>query len=125
MSASYDRYLEDLAERRAPAERKAEQLLREGNFADAEAAITAVDPSRYGGVAAAKMYRRYLEEVVAEGVTEANRAHAETVFQHALRTAVWAYPEPHMQMEADNYESGRAKDRAELVGILGRDPGDA
>ena len=85
----------------------------------------AVDPSIYGGVASAKMYRLYLQELTAEGVTDSNRAHAETIFRHALRTAVWAYPEPHTQMEADSYSSGRAEDRAALVEILGYDPGDA
>jgi hypothetical protein len=120
----YEPFLAGLARRRAPAVARAEQLLAEDRYDAAEEAIRAVDSSIYGAVATAKLYRKRLEEMVAAGVTEANKSRVEAVFRRGLRSAQGAYPEPHTAIEADNYASGQADDRAELVGILGYDPGD-
>jgi hypothetical protein len=68
------------------------------------------------------MYQRRLEQLVAEGVTPSNKPRVEAVCRRALSWAQGAYPEPHTGMEAANYDSGRAEDRAKLVRILGYDP---
>jgi hypothetical protein len=118
--SDYDLYLENLARRRAPAVAEAERLLQEDRFDEAEQAIRRADDSIYGAVETAKLYRRHLEALVANHSGDRDRA--ETVFRRALIAAYNAYPDPHTAHEADNFEAGRAKDRAELVRILGYDP---
>ena len=117
-----ERYRRTLAERRAPAVREAHRLLAEDRYDEAEQAIRRVDDSMYGAVEIAKLYRRRLEQLAARGVNEATKPHLTRVFERAVRAAYGAYPEPHTAIEAEQYDTGRETDRAELVRILGYDP---
>ena len=120
----YERYLRQVAERRAPAVAEADRLLSQDRYDDAERAIRAVDDSIYGAVEIAKVYRRRLEQLVREGVNADASPRLARVFERAVMAAWSAYPEPHTEIEAENYSRGRATDRAELVKILGYDPDD-
>lgn len=71
-------------------------------------------------MALARLYREHLEAVVRDGA--ATRDQRLAVFQRALRWAHSAYPEPHTEIEAEDYRTGRAADRARLVNVLGFDP---
>ena len=59
----------------------------------------------------------------AGGLTPDSKNRAETVFRRGLRWAQGAYPEPHTEVEAANYDAGRRADRDLFVRILGYDPG--
>lgn len=120
--SDYDIWLEHLARKRAPAVAEAEGLLDDDRYDEAERAIVAVDDSIYGEVEIARLYHRRLEQLVALGVTDASRARVEEVFRRALSWAHRAYPEPHTALEATQYDTGRAEDRARLVRILGYEP---
>ena len=64
-----------------------------------------------------------LQAVVTQNIDMLHRkAGTETLFKHALSWAQGCYPEPHTEVEAEDYESGRAEDRARLVKALGYDP---
>lgn len=122
----YRRASADAAEARraaqAPAVAQAEEFLRKGEFDVAERAIMQVDQSIEGGVAIARMYERRLQEMVDQGMVSRQQQTVEAVFGRALRWTQHCYPEPHTQIEADDFEAGRQADRARLVGILGYDP---
>ncbi len=107
---------------RKPAVAQAEKLLREGNFDEAERAITRVDSSIEGGVEIARMYERRLRQLVEAGEHVADRERAEEIFGRALRWAQSCYPDPHTQIEADDFAAGQAEDRARLVAVLGWEP---
>jgi len=119
----YQQYLAMLAKKRQPAVDLAQRLLEEDRYDQAEQAIRAADDSIYGAVAIAKLYREWLSRLVAEGRVQTNRARVETVFHRAEYWAHSAYPEPHTEVEAENYASGQADDTRELVKILGYHPG--
>ena len=118
----YERYLRQVAGRRAPAVAEADRLMSEDRYDEAERAIRAVDDSIYGAVEMAKIYRHRLEQLVLDGVNLDTKPRLVRVFERAVMAAWSAYPEPHTALEAENYSRGRATDRAELVKILGYDP---
>jgi hypothetical protein len=120
--ADSERHAKLRAAKREPAVREAERLLLSDKFDDAEHAILAVDQSIEGGVEIARMYERRLKAMVEAGLVKRERERVETVFGRALRWRQACYPEPHTQMEADDYEAGRKEDLAHLVGILGYQP---
>jgi hypothetical protein len=111
MGEDYERYLEQLARTRAPAEAMARELIDEGRYEEAEEAVR-------------KLFRARLEALVAAGITPANRSLVETVFRHATAWAESNFPEPHTRIEADQYAVGRVEARAQLVRLLGYDPDD-
>lgn len=115
----YHGWLKALEQRRAPAMERAIKLVEEEKFDEAERAVLAVDDSIYGAVALGKMYTERLRQLVG---LKSRRGRVEEVFRRALSWRQSAYPEPHTEIEADNYASGRDEDRAELVAILGYDP---
>lgn len=116
-----ERYAAAQKELRAPAVARAEVLLAEDRYDEAERAIMEVDSSIYGGGEIAHMYERRLKGLVAAGVGR-DRDRVEAVFRRALSWAQGCYPEPHTEIEADDYETGRAEDRTRLVAVLGYDP---
>ncbi len=119
---AYERHMQELNQRRAPAEQAAAEFLARDQFDQAELAIQRVDSSIYGAVALARLYETRLKAVIAQGGVSKNKDHAETLFRRALSWAQNCYPEPHTQIEADDYEQGRAEARTRLTGILGYDP---
>jgi len=120
--SDYERYVEDLARKRAPFVAVAEQLLADDKFDQAEQTIKSVDSSLYAEREIACMYRRQLERLVAGGTSEGNRQRVEAVFHRALEWSLRAYPEPHTEVEAQEYDKGRRAERAQLVSILGYEP---
>ena len=119
--SAYDFYLEQLERKRAPAIESARALAQSGQYDEAIAAVRKVDDSIYGAVATAKLLEAHLRELVA-AQPKADAKRLRTAFEHALSVAQSCYPEPHTQIEADNYDTGRAEDRARLIKILGYDP---
>ncbi|HZW07800.1 MAG TPA: hypothetical protein VFF65_11820 [Phycisphaerales bacterium] len=115
----YERHYDQRKASRAPAVSRAAELIGKGKFDEAEAAVHAVERSIDADVDMSRLYERRLREVVAAG---AGRAKVESVFRRALRWAQSCYPEPHTEVEAENYEAGRAEDRARLIAVLGYDP---
>lgn len=93
-------------------------------FEEAEHAIQNVDRDIQGAVKISMLYRERLAEMVksGEGANSSDKARAERVFFRALSWAQSCYPEPHTQIEAEQYAEGRERDRAELVAVLGYDP---
>jgi hypothetical protein len=117
-----DRYLAHMAKKRAPAVAEAARLVDDDRFDEAEQTVLRVEDSIYAIVDIAAVYRKRLEQLVAHGDTAASKSRREAVFRRALDWAQRAYPEPHTAMEADQFDSGRAENRAQLVRILGYDP---
>jgi hypothetical protein len=107
---------------REPAIAKAEKLLAENLFDEAEREIMQVDSTIEGHVAIKRIYEAQLQGLVASGKHKKNREHAEKLFHRALSWAQSCYPEAHTEVEAEDYEQGRTEDRARLVKILGWDP---
>jgi hypothetical protein len=98
---------------------RAEALVAEGRFDDAERAVLEQDRSSQGPVALAKLFERRLEQLVGEGAIERDRGGVEEVFLRA-RTWSWRqYPEPHTAQEAFDRGSWCNEDTARLVKILG------
>ncbi|MFT3683633.1 MAG: hypothetical protein QM783_01700 [Phycisphaerales bacterium] len=120
--ADYERGYQERKARREPAVAEAQTLMRQGLFDQAEAAINAVDQSIEGAVDLSRLYEQRLKEAVASGMLKSDRAAVEALFRRALSTAQGCYPEPHTEIEADNYRSGQASDRARLVAVLGYNP---
>lgn len=117
----YEAFLKELATRRAPALAEAEKLLAQGKYTEARQLVRKYDDSIYGSVATAKLFEKYLGELVAAN------APAETIdtsFREAVLAWRYAYPEPHTEIEARNYDAGMDSDRGRLVKLVGRDPGD-
>lgn len=120
---NYHCYINDLACRRAPAVAEAEGLIASECYDEAEKAVIAADSSIYGAVEIAKMYRRRLEHLLAEGIEgRADREHAEAVFHRAARWARSAFPEPHTAAEAEQYRDAADHAVAELVRLFGYEP---
>jgi hypothetical protein len=97
----------------------ARDLIAAGEFDAAERSVRGVDDSLEMDAMLARTYRECLRTAVAMGVS---RDKVEAMFQRAKAAAWHAYPDPHTEIEADNYERGRAEDLATLVKIVGREP---
>lgn len=123
--SSSDIFLRALAERRAPAEVAAARLIEEHRYQDAEQTIRAADDSIYGSLATARLYKARLQQIVASPDLRQDSALLLEVYRRALRWAQISYPEVHTECEAQDYERGRQMDHAELVAIVGYDPGAA
>ncbi|HYD00994.1 MAG TPA: hypothetical protein VEB22_07180 [Phycisphaerales bacterium] len=98
---------------------KARNLIAAGDFDAAEKTVRAADDSLETSAALGKVYRECLRTAVAAGV---RRETVEAIFRRAKRWVPYTYPEPHTQVEADNYEAGRAEDIATLERIMGHAP---
>ncbi len=119
---SYEKHVKEQRARLEPAVEKAAGLLQREKFEEAEAVVAAVDSSIQGSVAIARMYEEHLRALVKSGAARKDKERIERVFLRALSWAQNCYPDPHTQIEAENYEAGRAQDRARLVGVLGYEP---
>lgn len=104
---------------------QAQPLLAERRLDELETRVRAVESDIYGMLALGKMYREHLADLVRCGEIDRDRAHVEAIFSRALQWAQRAYPEPHTQFEADDYEAARKEVRADLIKILGDEPRDS
>jgi len=118
----YEAYLEQLAVRRAPALAKANQLVLQDQLQEAEAEVLRVDSSIYGAVELSRLFSARLQSLVNDGEATRDRARVLRVYERALHWATSAFPEPHTEIEAENYERGRVEAAARLRGVLGFDP---
>lgn len=116
-----ERAAQERAAARAPALRQAEVELKQGNFEGAEHAILAADQSIEGAVALARLYEAELRRRVSAAPSP-SRDELAALYHRALRWALSTYPDPHTREEADSYEEGRDRDRANLIEILGWEP---
>jgi hypothetical protein len=122
VQADYERGVAERSLQRAPAMARVQELIWMGRYDEADRAAREGGPSIESDVEVSRLYERRLREVVSAGGTNSDRAGVEALFRHALSWAQGCYPEPHTEIEAENYESGRAEDRARLVKVLGYDP---
>lgn len=113
--SDYERYLEDLRQRRAPAMEQAARMIEEGRFDEADRAVKAADDSIYGAVALAGLYKATL--AASRGTKRA--AWRRQVYEKAVWWAVSAFPPAQTAIEAEDYARGREEARAELADLLG------
>lgn len=119
---SYEVWLAALRGRLAKAVEEAMPMVEQERYDDAEAVVRRVETDIYSAVAIGNMYRDYLKQLVAGGRHRTEKARAEDVFRRGVRWAQSAYPDPHTQIEADDFSRGQAEDLAEFVKILGYEP---
>ena len=65
-----------------------------------------------------RLYEEYLREE-----STASSSTREDVYRRALDWKLRSYPEPHTEIEAQDYGRGMAEDRQLLIKLLGYDPG--
>lgn len=115
----YEEWAARKAKERAGVLIEASGLIAAGRFDEAERAVKTKDDSLEAAAALAQVYRECLRTAVASGMP---RQHIEATY-HRAKTAAWcAYPEPHTEVEGEDYERGRARDFSELVKIVGYEP---
>lgn len=119
---AYKKHMQEMEARREPAVQAAAALIAKEEFDAAELEVQRVDSSIQGSVAIAKLYENSLKSFVEKGNARKQKDKAERLFRRALSWAQNCYPEPHTEIEAEDYEAGRKEDRARLVAILGYDP---
>lgn len=115
-------YEREMAGRRAEAAAEALPLIEAGRFDEAEAVMKAADGSIMGDVELGRMYTGALQAVLAGGARRGDKT-AEALFERALHWKLRAYPDAHTEVEAEQYEQGQREDRAELIKMMGYDPG--
>lgn len=105
----------------------ARQLIAAGKHAQAEATVRQADGDIQGSVSLARLYRERLIELMSQRPPHTTRGtHHPTdndpelklVFGRALHWALCAYPQPHTEVEGEDYARGQAQDRAALLAIL-------
>jgi hypothetical protein len=119
---TYEQYQRFLAARREPAMAAAREMLDRGEYRQAIAAVRAADPSIEAQVAMARLLEAHLVQLIGQS-PQPEKSRLEQAFRHTLEMYDGAYPDPHTQIEADDFARGRAEDRARLVKILGHEPG--
>lgn len=122
MQEEYERGLQERAERRAPAMGRVRELIERGRYDEVEGVVSGADRSIESDVAISRLFESRLREVVAAGGVKKDRRGTETLYTHALNWAQRCYPEPHTEVEAEDYERGRAEDHGRLVKVMGYDP---
>ena len=115
-------HLDSLRRRLCIAARRAMSDVRAGRFDAADAQVRAVDRDIQSAVMLGAMYTEALRAAISNGERETRAEYVEALHQRALRWRQSAYPEPHTAYEADDYESGRAADSAQLAAILSGKP---
>lgn len=103
------------AEARRPLLARAEALIAAGEFDEAEALVRGADCSIEAVVALARAYEARLRECVAENP---DSVALDALFRRALAAAQNCYPDPHTEMEADDYAAAREADAARLAAIM-------
>ena len=96
---------------------KAEELIRAGRFEDAEALVVNRDA---GPEVCALMGRLYQQSL--SNTENRDAAVRENLFRRALEWKLRSYPEPHTEIEANDYARGMAEDKEVLIRLLGYEP---
>ncbi|MFT3665471.1 hypothetical protein [Piscinibacter sp.] len=113
-----DPQLDALRRRLAAAARAALPDVQAGRFAEADAAVLAVDSEIQSAVMLGALYTEALRDAVGRGERATRPDHVAALHAHALHWRLRAYPEPHTAFEADSYDAGRRADRAALAALL-------
>jgi hypothetical protein len=111
-------HLDSLRGRLCAAARRALSDVRAGRFDLADAQVRAIDSDIQSAVMLGAMYTEALRRAVSNGERESRPDYVSALHERALRWRLSAYPDPHTAHEADDYEAGRAADRAKLAAIL-------
>ncbi|MBX9737601.1 MAG: hypothetical protein K2X32_11815 [Phycisphaerales bacterium] len=100
----------------------ARDLIASGQYVEAEACIINARQDIQGACALARLYRERLEQLVAErkATGESDLEELREVFSRASAAAMNAFPQPHTEVEAEDYERGQAGAQAELDAIMRR-----
>ncbi len=100
----------------------ARDLIAAGKYVEAEVCLTGTRRDVRSAAFLAALYRERLEQLVAEQSSsgEPEPEVVQEVFARALAAAMNAYPDPHTEVEAENYARGQAEDRAALIAIMNR-----
>lgn len=104
--------------------KRAESLVADGEDEAAEAEVLAVDDQIAGRVRLGRLFTEALRREMRAGqvMGELNRERAEALYTRAVRWRLGCYPDPHTEIEAEEYRDGMAADVAELRGLLGWTP---
>ena len=96
---------------------EAEKLIRAGRFQEAEELVVGreADAAIFGRMG--RLYEEYLRE---DG--QQSKSTREEVFRRALDWKLRSYPDPHTEIEAEDYARGMAEDRHLLIKLLEYDP---
>jgi hypothetical protein len=108
-------------DRETELERKANEarkLIAAGNYDAAEALLAGRD----AGPEVYALIGRLYEERLRDGGALKSSVR-ENLYRRALDCNLRAYPEPHTEIEANDYRRGMDEDRARLAELLGYDPG--
>ena len=98
---------------------EAKRLIEAGQFEDAETRVA----DRYAGSEEFALLGRLYQEQLRVSDHQGTGVREE-LYRRSLRWRLRSYPEPHTEIEADNYARGMAEDHGELVRLLGYDPDD-
>jgi hypothetical protein len=96
---------------------KGEELIRAGRFEDAEALVV----NRDNGPEVYALMGRLYQQCLSNGESQ-DAAVRENLYRRALEWKLRSYPEPHTEIEADNYSRGMAEDKEVLIRLLGYEP---
>jgi hypothetical protein len=98
---------------------EAKRLIQAGRHEDAEKLLAA---DRNAGPEEFAILGRLYEEQLRESDDQISQVR-EALFRRSLHWKRYSYPEPHTEIEADDYARGMAEDHSTLVRLLGYDPG--
>jgi hypothetical protein len=96
--------------------KEARRLIEDGNFDAAEALFVGPDQ----GPEICALIGRLFEERLRDGGVREPRIR-EDLYRRALEWRLRSYPEPHTEIEANDYRRGMDEDRARLAALLGDD----
>jgi hypothetical protein len=113
-------FLDSLRRRLAQAARRALPEVRAGKFDAAESQVLAVDREIQASVMLGAMYTEALRDALHAGERESRPEFVAALHERALHWRLSAYPEPHTAYEAEDYDTGRESDRAQLAALFGR-----
>ena len=97
---------------------EAKRLIQAGRHEDAEKLLAA---DRNAGPEEFAILGRLYEEQLRESDDQIAQVR-EALFRRSLYWKRYSYPEPHTEVEADDYARGMAEDHSTLVRLLGYDP---
>lgn len=112
--------LESLKPRQEEAVALARTLIGQDRYDDAELLMKNVDPYFHAAVPLAKLYEERLTQLVKQ--RKPDRTACDAAFRRALNWHYSTYPDPHTEVEGEQFSRAQAEDRARLISILGREP---
>ncbi len=112
--------LEALKPRQEEAVALARTLIGQDRYDDAELLMRNVDPYFHAAVPLSQLYEERLAQLVKQ--RKPDRTACDEAFRRALSWRSSTYPDPHTEVEGEQFNRAQAQDRARLISILGREP---